>query len=177
MLDERQTFRCAWCKKVKPTPPAGTGYGYKGKDCCSYHCQRALERADPNSYLSIKERAKKANKVPQETEDISKIERQGHAPKREITVQERKEIAMLFKSGKSISRIAVLMRRSTNTIAVILEKEGARAQPHNRRSRFNQATVDQVNILHLQGMLNKDIAKQLGMSATTVSRMINGVVR
>ena len=175
MLDERQTFRCAWCKKIKPVPPAGCGYGYKGKDCCSYHCQQALTRSDPNSYLSIKERAKKANNVPQE--EISKLERQGHAAKREITVQERKEIVMLYKSGKSLSRIAVLMHRSTNTIGVILEKEGARAQPHNRRSRFDQAIVDKVNILHLQGMINKDIAKLLDMSATTVSRMINGVVR
>lgn len=175
---DRMTGKCAWCKKHFPKRTEDWGYGYKGRECCSYKCQRALERADPNSFLSVKERMNApVKKAPEPTNYVSKYDHPGHAPKREITREERAKIVSLFKAGKSVSRIALIVHRSTNTIGTILDQEGARKQPHNRRSRFDQATIDKVNIMHLNGMKNYEIAKELDMSATSVSRMINGVVR
>lgn len=165
--------KCQWCGEWFPTPPGGYGYGYKGKICCSYHCQRAMERADPNSYLSIKEKLQRAEAPWQqryETKYVNKTPAHTH-----LTDGEIERCIELYRSGMIVTRIAQEMHRGVNTIAQILHDANVRKKYKRRNARITEAQRARMLEMRRWGLSIAQIAEALMVSTTSVARTVRGV--
>jgi hypothetical protein len=143
--------RCARCKKTFIKTPQWA-YWYKNRIACSYHCMRAMERADPNSLLSIRER--------------------GGAPKRgveHVTDEEIEQMTQMRQEGITFYEIAKTLGRSESMVRSTL-KRYAVAGPAGGSSRrkYSEDLVKRIRSMYELGVLPRDIAAQMGLPVTTV---------
>ena len=160
--------KCAMCKKKFPKPMTGGdwGYSYKGRECCSYHCMRALERKDKNSWLHIKEAEEQAERERTQVPEYIKTGSRKDNWTR-ITEEEKQLILKLWIGGKTMKEIGELIERSPQAISRTLEELNARIQEKRRK----WITEEQSRIMQEwrdQGRTVAWIAKRLGLNEKTV---------
>lgn len=172
---EKNTGRCANCKKKFPKPTAEWGYDYKGKECCSYHCMRALERKDKNSYLHIKEEEERTRKRRQQEQAMPSYTRiyvrQDARSRPRLTNDEKEEIIRLYVQGYQIKQIAFEIRRSIDAIAKVLDDANVR-KPEQRSKWITEEQKEDMRRYSDEGKPADWIAEKLGCSERTVMKYI-----
>jgi len=167
---ERKSGKCAVCKE-KFNKPSGDdwGYSYRGKECCSYHCMRALERKDKNSWLHIKEAEEESKKNQTQIPKSIPVSRKDNWTR--MSDQEKSKILELYISGKTIKDVAEELGRSRHAVSNVLRDFNARDYTR-RRGAVTDQQHNQIQQWHKEGKPIGWIARRTGYSETTVRNHI-----
>lgn len=154
--------RCAWCHE-KFLRTREWAYWYGTKIACSYHCMRAMERADPNSRMNIEARnaAPKANCLARNMRRLQPEEAEG--------------IMADYNAGMTMTQIAERYDRSVSTVSAVI-RQGGYKPPAPKATKHKCLDDDgrkEILRLYRRGMNAWGISKHLDLNPTTVYRVIN----
>ena len=169
MSDEGYTYgrridRCSNCKVLFPRTKKWA-YWYGSKIACTYHCMRAMERADPRSWVNMEARnaAPKGNGLARNM--------------RRVTQEEADAIMDDYRAGLTFILIAEKYDRSPSTISAIV-RQGGWKPPAPKTTKHKCLDDDgrkEILRMYRRGMNAWDISKALDLNPTTVYRVINRI--
>ena len=159
-----RVVRCAQCKKLfYRTPEWGWWYGWR--IACSYHCMRAMERADPNSRMNIEARnaAPKANCLARNMRRLQPEEAEG--------------IMADYNAGMTMTQIAERYDRSVSTVSAVI-RQGVYKPPAPKATKHKCLDYDglrEIRRMYRRGMSAWEISRTLDLNPTTVYRFFERI--
>lgn len=151
---------CACCKKVFGRTPEWY-WKYSGKYVCSYHCMRALEKADPKSVYNMKIFYKNYEQLDQ------LADKKNTTPLMEM---EKLKILEEFRAGATVAELERRFRRSTKTIGRVIAEAGEKV----RSLKMTEEDKARIRELRAQGLTSYQIAEAMGIAQSTALRYCRG---